>query len=144
MLVLRSARLFVGNRFFQYLFVCFLIYQNLETEKKGRSGISKMVKVKVGKKCAKMAQNVSHLKMKEYAGLCSSLREGNILHYCFWLGVFRHTIVCIGVSTPLFLAKTPFKSANCPSPLLFRQSPLYMVFREPPLKVRLFSESPKY
>ena len=73
MLVLRSARLFVGNRFFQYLFVCFLIYQNLETEKKGRSGISKMVKVKVGKKCAKRAQNVPHLKMKKCAGLCSSV-----------------------------------------------------------------------
>lgn len=32
-----------------------------------------MVKVKVGKKCAKRAQNVSHLKMKKCAGLCSSV-----------------------------------------------------------------------
>ena len=44
-------------------------------------------------------------------------------------------IVCIGVSPPpqkhppLFLAKPPLKSANCPSPP-FRQSPLYVSFYE--------------
>ena len=47
---------------------------------------------------------------------------------------------------PLFHAKSPlFKFANCPSPPLFRQSPLYIGFSWTPfpLKVRFFSELPK-
>ena len=47
-------------------------------------------------------------------------------------------IVCIGVSTPLFLAKPPYKSANSPSPplpLLDSLLPLYWFFVNPPLKV---------
>ena len=49
------------------------------------------------------------------------------------------SIVCIGVSTPplkhqsLFLAKPPLKSANCPSPSSFGQSPPLHLFFETPL-----------
>ena len=55
-------------------------------------------------------------------------------------------IVGIGVSTPSktqpFLScQAPLKSTNCPSPPLFRQSPLYIVSsRPPPPKVGSFSE----
>ena len=47
---------------------------------------------------------------------------------------------------PLFLAKPPLKSANCPSPPFFRQSPpFYIGFSwAPGLKVGFFSEPPKY
>ena len=64
-------------------------------------------------------------------------------------------IVCIGVSTPLknttplFLAKPPFKSANCPStPFLDNPPPpppSVSVFHElPPLKVEFVNGHPKY
>ena len=62
-------------------------------------------------------------------------------------------IVCIGVSTPLRKNTTPsmlpnraplIKSTNCPSPLFFRQSSLYIGFLWPTLKVGSFSEPPKY
>ena len=59
-------------------------------------------------------------------------------------------IVCIGVSTPpqnhnsLFLVKSPFKSANCPSTSLFGQSPPILVFHDsPPLKLIFFFANPK-
>ena len=45
-----------------------------------------------------------------------------------------HPIECIGVSTPpqkhhpLFLAKSPLKSANCPSPSFLGNSCLYIGF----------------
>ena len=46
---------------------------------------------------------------------------------------------------PLFLAKpAPLKSANCPSPSLFRKSPPIYWFFVTPSKVGSFSEPPKY
>ena len=60
------------------------------------------------------------------------------------------SIVCIGVSTPpqkhnsLCLVKYPLKSANCPSPSLFGQSPPILVFHDPPLKLNFFCEPQKY
>ena len=69
--------------------------------------------------------------------------------------MFVNFIVCIGVSPPT-LKNTPPLSSQAPSlplnlqtaqPLLFRQSPLYIGFLGPPspnLKVRFFSETPKY
>ena len=46
---------------------------------------------------------------------------------------------------PSFLPSPLLKSANCPSPPLFRQVPrLYWFFVTPPLKVKFFSEPSKY
>ena len=46
---------------------------------------------------------------------------------------------------PLYVAKRPpfIKSTNCPRPLFFRQSPLYIGFLWPTRKVGSFSEPPK-
>ena len=66
-------------------------------------------------------------------------RKGNEKHQLidiesFELHAICHTIVCIGVSTPLknipplFLAKPPLKSANCPSSSFLDNSPLYIGF----------------
>ena len=59
-------------------------------------------------------------------------------------------IVGIGVSTPLpsktpplFLAKPPLNQQTVQAPP-FRQSPLYIGFSRPPLKVGSFSEPQKY
>ena len=49
---------------------------------------------------------------------------------------------CINPS--LFLVKPPLKLANCPSPPFLGNPPLYIGFRDPPLKVGFFGESPKY
>ena len=43
------------------------------------------------------------------------------------------------IPSPLF-CQAPFKYANCQSPTLFRQSPLYLGFLGTPLKIRFFSE----
>ena len=59
-------------------------------------------------------------------------------------------IVCIGLSAPSktppsFLpSPPPLKSANCPSPPLFRQSPtIYWIFVNSPSKTRIFPWIPK-
>ena len=47
-------------------------------------------------------------------------------------------------TTPLFLVKHPFKSANCRRLHLFRQSPpLYWFFVNPPLNSWIFSVNPQ-
>ena len=68
----------------------------------------------------------------------------NDIIWCMLHEIWSMTIVCIGVSTPLFYSKPPPKSPNCPSTLpLFRQCPLYCFFMTPPpLKIGFFSESP--
>ena len=60
------------------------------------------------------------------------------------------SIVCIGVSNPpkkhhppLSCQDPPFKFANCPSPPFQAITLSILVFREPPIKVRFFSELPK-
>ena len=55
-----------------------------------------------------------------------------------------HWVIKPSQHHPLFLAKSPLKSANCPS-TLFRKSPsLYQFFVNSPLKVRFFYGRPKY
>ena len=56
----------------------------------------------------------------------------NIWYIYHILYIIIH-IVCIGVSTPLknnnplFLAKPPLKSANCPSPLFRQSTPVWIL-----------------
>ena len=59
--------------------------------------------------------------------------------------------MCIGVSTPPsktppppLSCQAPLKSANCASPHFCGNPPSILVLREVPLKVRFFSELPKY
>ena len=66
--------------------------------------------------------------------------------------VITETVVCIGVPTPLknnilppLSCQAPLKNLQTVQAPLFRQSPLYISFLwTPPLKVRFFSEHPKY
>ena len=90
--------------------------------------------------------------------LTYSLLVNQYREYCFFrsddLGSVPLQSVHWGINPPLFLAKPPLKSTNCPSPpfqasspplYLFFVPPSVFVFREPPLlKVRFFSEPPKY
>ena len=49
--------------------------------------------------------------------------------------------MCIGVSTPLFLAKPLLKSENCPSPHFQAITPIYwFLVTLPPRKLKFFSE----
>ena len=50
--------------------------------------------------------------------------------------------MCIGVSTPLFLAKPPLKS-NCPGPPFRQSSHLYWLFVTPHSKTQIFLWIPK-
>ena len=61
------------------------------------------------------------------------------------------SLMCIGMSTPLenthpLSCQAPLKFANCTSPPLFRWSSLccYWFLWTHPLKIRFFSEPPKY
>ena len=74
----------------------------------------------------------------------STLANRPLFHtFLLYHSVHRGNNSSIKNIPPSLSCQSPLKSANCPSSLFFRQSPLYIVFCEPlPLKTRFFREPP--